>query len=169
MCTKVYFTYVNAIAITAMSDQFQQYKGTYPYKTDSKNRVNVVAAWRPQPGENLHLMASFDKKSELPIIKVMTDEGIASRLRTVDEHITDPGEKAEIKSELKRNLRDANLNDQGRLLIPKDFANHAEIESDADVYLVAGDSHFEVWSKENYMKALGGLGVAPARNKLGIF
>lgn len=152
-----------------MSDIFQQYKGTYPYKTDSKNRVNVVSAWRPQPGENLYLMASFDKKSELPIIKVLTDEGIASRLRTVDEHISDPGERAEMKGELKRNLRDANLNDQGRLLIPKDFANHAGIEPDAEVFLVAGDSHFEVWSKENHFKAIGGLGVPPARNKLSIF
>ena len=114
-------------------------------------------------------MASFDKKSELPIIKVMTDAGVANRLVTVDQFVTDPGEKAEIKSELKRNLRDGNINDQGRLLIPKDFANHAGIEPDAEVYLVAGDSHFEVWSKDNYMKALGGLGVAPARNTLGIF
>jgi DNA-binding transcriptional regulator/RsmH inhibitor MraZ len=152
-----------------MSDKFQQYKGTYPYKTDSKNRVNVVAAWRPQPGENLHLMASFDKKSELPIIKVLTDEGVASRLAIVDEFVSDPGERAEMKGELKRNLRDGNINDQGRLLIPKDFANHAGIEPDADVYLVAGDSHFEVWSKENHSKAFGGLGVAPGRNKLGIF
>jgi DNA-binding transcriptional regulator/RsmH inhibitor MraZ len=152
-----------------MSDQFQQYKGTYPYKTDSKNRVNVVAAWRPQPGEDLHLMASYDKKSKLPIIKVMTDEGVASRLKIIDEHVESPGDRADMKSELKRNLRDANLNDQGRLLIPKDFANHAGIEPDADVYLVAGDSHFEVWSKENYTKALGGLGVAPERNTLGIF
>lgn len=152
-----------------MSDQFQQYKGTYPYKTDSKNRVNVVAAWRPQPGENLYLMASFDYRSELPIIKVLTDEGIASRLKTVDESDLDTGEKADMKSDLKRNLRDGNLNDQGRLLIPKDFANHAGIEPDADVYLVAGDSHFEIWSKENYTKAFGSLGVAPNRNKLRIF
>ena len=152
-----------------MSDQFQQYKGTYPYKTDSKNRVNVVSAWRPQPAESLHLMASFDKKSELPIIKVMTDEGVASRLRIVDEYVSEPGERAEMKSELKRNLRDGNINDQGRLLIPKDFANHAGIEPDSEVYLVAGDSHFEVWSKENFTTAIGGLGVAPARNKLGIF
>jgi DNA-binding transcriptional regulator/RsmH inhibitor MraZ len=152
-----------------MSDQFQQYKGTYPYKTDSKNRVNVVAAWRPQPGENLYLMASFDYRSELPIIKVLTDEGIASRLKTVDESDLDTGEKADMKSDLKRNLRDGNLNDQGRLLIPKDFANHAGIEPDAEVYLVAGDSHFEVWSKENYAKAFGSLGVAPQRNKLRIF
>ena len=152
-----------------MSDQLQQYKGTYPYKTDSKNRVNVVSAWRPQPTESLHLMASFDKKSELPIIKVMTDEGVASRLRIVDEYVSEPGERAEMKSELKRNLRDGNINDQGRLLIPKDFANHAGIEPDSEVYLVAGDSHFEVWSKENFTTAIGGLGVAPARNKLGIF
>lgn len=152
-----------------MSDQFQQYKGTYPYKTDSKNRVNVVAAWRPQPGENLYLMASFDYRSELPIIKVLTDEGIASRLKTVDESDLDTGEKADMKSDLKRNLRDGNINDQGRLLIPKDFANHAGIEPDADVYLVAGDSHFEIWSKQNYVTAFGSLGVAPQRNKLRIF
>ncbi len=152
-----------------MSDQFQQYKGTYLYKTDSKNRVNVVAAWRPQPGENLYLMASFDYRSKLPIIKVLTDEGIASRLKTVDESDLDAGEKADMKSDLKRNLRDGNVNDQGRLLIPKDFANHAGIEPDAEVYLVAGDSHFEIWSKENYATAFGCLGVAPERNKLRIF
>jgi DNA-binding transcriptional regulator/RsmH inhibitor MraZ len=151
-----------------MSDPFQQYKGTYPYKTDSKNRVNVVSAWRPQTGEGLLMMASYDRKSKLPIIKVMTEEGVASRLKIVDDNIKDPAERADMKSDLKRNLRDASINDQGRLLIPRDFANHASIEVDSEVYLVAADSHFEIWCKENYTKALGGLGVAPERNTLGV-
>jgi len=160
---------VDATVIFEMSDQFQQYKGTYPYKTDSKNRVNVTAGWRPQPGEGLYLMASFDRKTELPIIKVLTDEGIAARLKVIDENVPEPAEQAEMKGELKSNLRDASINDQGKLLISKDFAQHAGIEPDSEVFLKAGASHFEVWSKDNYCSAFGGLGVAPSRNTLGIF
>ncbi len=152
-----------------MNDQFQQYKGTFPYKADSKNRVNVPAGWRPQQGENLYMMASFDFKSELPIVKVLTDEGLASRLKTIDENVEAPGDRADMKSELKSNLRDASINDQGKLLIPKDFALHAGIPSDSDVMLRAGDSHFEVWSKSNHNAVYGGLGVAPSRNTLRIF
>lgn len=160
---------VDAIVILEMSNQFQQYKGTYPYRTDSKNRVNVTAGWRPQAGESLYMMPSFDRKSELPIIKVLTDEGIDFRLKTIDENEPDVGERSEMKSALKRIIRDANINDQGKLLLLKNIADHAGIEAEADVFLVAGDSHFEIWSAKNYGLVHGGLGVLPIKNKLNVF
>ena len=160
---------VDAIVTSAMNEQFEQYKGTFPYKTDAKNRVNVSIGWRPQAGENLYLMPSFDRKSELPVIKVLTDAGIAARLKIIDENVPDVGERSEMKSDLKRIVRDASINDQGKLLIQKNIADHAGIAPESDVFLVAGHSHFEIWSASNFEKVHGGLGVAPAKNKLNVF
>lgn len=169
MCTFGHYAGVGEKAILEMNDQFQQYKGTYPYKTDSKNRVNVTAGWRPKAGENLYMMPSFDRKSELPIIKVLTDEGISARLQIIDENEPDIGERSEMKSALKRNIRDASLNDQGKLLLIKALADHAGIEVESDVFLVAGDSHFEIWSAKNHAIVHGGLGIPATKNKFNVF
>ncbi len=160
---------IDAIGMRVMSDPFQQYKGTFPYKVDSKNRVNVVVGWRPPAGVATYLMPSYCRKSELPIIKVLTEVGLTFRLATINEHIEDAGERSEAKSDLKRILRDANINEQGKLLLQKNIAEHAGIFPETEVYLVAGDSHFEVWSKENYESVHGGLGIAPKKNKLNVF
>lgn len=160
---------VDAVVRQVMSDPFQQYKGTFPYKVDSKNRVNVVVGWRPAAGEALYIMPSYCRKSESPIIKVLTEKGLAFRLSVIDENIADAGERSDAKSDLKRILRDASINDQGKLLLQKNIAEHAGIFPESDVYLVAGDSHFEVWSKENYESVYGGLGIAPKNNRLNVF
>ena len=152
-----------------MNDHFQQYKGTFPYKADSKNRVNVPLGWRPQAGESLYLMPSFDRKSKLPIIKVLTDEGLAFRLATIDAAVPDVGDRSEMKSNLKRIVRDASLNDQGKLLIPKNLGDHALIDAESDVFLVAGDSHFEIWNAANFTQVHGGLGIDPSKNTLNVF
>ena len=61
-----------------MIPQFQQYKGSFPYKTDSKNRVNVVPAWRPVQGEALNLMPSLSEG--VKVIKVLTQEAFEYRV-----------------------------------------------------------------------------------------
>ena len=150
-----------------MIPQFQAYKGSYPYKTDSKNRVNVVPSWRPPQGECLSLMASVSEG--VNIIKVLTDEAVVYRLRKIEEHESDPKREAQTKTRLKRLLRESFVNEQGKMQIPRDLAQHAGISPDSEVMLSAGDSHFEIWNREKYESVFGVSAVPEDEDKLGIF
>jgi DNA-binding transcriptional regulator/RsmH inhibitor MraZ len=150
-----------------MIPQFQDYKGSFPYKTDSKNRVNVVPSWRPPQGEELLLMASISEG--VNIIKVLTNEAVEYRLKKIEQHESDPKKEAETKTRLKRLLRESSVNEQGKMLIPKDLAQHAGISPDSDVTLSAGDSHFEIWNRAKFEEIFGVSAVPESENVLGIF
>ncbi len=141
-----------------MIPQFQQYKGSYPYKTDSKNRVNVVPAWRPTQGEVLNLMPSISEG--VNVIKVLTQEAFEYRVERIKQHATSPKEESQLKTKLVRLLRETSINEQGKLLIPKDLADHAGITPDSEVMLSAGDSHFEIWNRSKF-EAVFGLSAVP--------
>lgn len=150
-----------------MIPQFQQYKGSYPYKTDSKNRVNVVPAWRPAQGEVLNLMPSISEG--VNVIKVLTQEAFEYRVERIRQHATSPKEESQLKTKLVRLLREASINEQGKLLIPKDLADHAGISPDSEVMLSAGDSHFEIWNRSQFEKVFGLSAVPEAEDHLAIF
>lgn len=134
-----------------MIPQFQAYKGSFPYKTDPKNRVTVVPAWRPAPGEALNIMASKSVEG-VTILKVLTNEAFEFRVLQIQEHLETPKERALVKSRLVRKLREVTVNDQGKLLIPKDLATIANVGPDTEVTLCAGDSHFEIWNRAEFEK-----------------
>ncbi len=150
-----------------MIPQFQQYKGSYPYKTDSKNRVNVVTAWRPLQGEALNLMPSICEG--VKIIKVLTQEAFEYRVDRIRQNATSPKEESQLKTKLVRLLREATVNDQGKLLIPKDLAEYAGISPDSEIMMSAGDSHFEIWNRAEYDRIFGLSAVAEEEDHLAIF
>jgi MraZ protein len=163
----VYLAGVGAKAIIRMTPQFQDYKGSFPYKIDSKNRVNVVPSWRPPQGAGLSLMASVSEG--VNVIKVLTDEAVAYRLQKIEAHETDPKKEAQTKTRLKRLLRESSVNEQGKMLIPKDLADYAGIAPDSEVTLSAGDSHFEIWNRSSFEKVFGVAAVPEDEDTLGIF
>ena len=150
-----------------MIAQFKDYKGSYSYKTDPKNRVNIVPSWRPPQGAGLSLMASVS--AGVNIIKVLTDEAVVYRLEVIDENVIEPKKRGELKTRLKRLLRESSVNEQGKMLIPRDLAQHAGIAPDSDVTLSAGDSHFEIWNREKFESIFGVAAVPPEEDTLGIY
>ncbi len=150
-----------------MIPQFQQYKGSFPYKTDSKNRVNVVPAWRPVQGEALNLMPSLSEGAK--VIKVLTQEAFEYRVERIKQHATSPKEESQLKTKLVRLLREANVNEQGKLLIPKDLADYAGISPDSEVMLSAGDSHYEIWNRAKFEEIFGLSAVPEEDDHLAIF
>jgi DNA-binding transcriptional regulator/RsmH inhibitor MraZ len=46
--------------------------------------------------------------------------------------------------------REVTLNDQGKLLVPKDLSEKAGILAEAEVMLVGRGIYFEIWSKANF-------------------
>jgi DNA-binding transcriptional regulator/RsmH inhibitor MraZ len=65
--------------------------------------------------------------------------------------------------------REATLNEQGKLLVPKDLSEKAGIEADSDVVLAGRGIHFEIWSKKNFDIKLAIETSEEAKDDLGIF
>jgi len=42
------------------------------------------------------------------------------------------------------------INDQGKLLVPKDWSERAGLDAGGSVVLLGLGQHFEIWSPENY-------------------
>lgn len=130
----------------------QRYKGFHPYKMDSKFRVSVPTLWRPEAGAALYLL--FSKAHEMPVIKVLSQEAFDQRVKTVEESDLSPAKKAAKLGSLSMLCRDVSINDQGKLLIPKDLSEKAGISADSEVVLAGRGIHFEVWNKANHERAL---------------
>jgi DNA-binding transcriptional regulator/RsmH inhibitor MraZ len=118
---------------------------------DPKFRVSIPTLWRPAGGDLLQLLRSVTH--DMPMIKVLTKEAFQHRLATIEGSDLNPAQKYELKGILAANSRPTTLNDQGKLLIPKELSEEIGIAADTEITLVGRELHFEVWSHENYAKA----------------
>ena len=128
-----------------MSTQPQQYRGFKPYSIDSKLRVAVPPAWRPPLGTIVYLLPA--KVYEMPMIQVLTTEEYDSRIAKLETSTLDEARKNHHRRVLASRCREASINDQGKLLVPKDLATRAEIAPDSAVVLVGVERYFEIWAK----------------------
>ena len=127
--------------------------GYTPYKMDPKHRVSIPPAWRPAAGEVLFLLSS--KTHDMPVIKVLSARAYNDRKETVkNSPDLTPAKKLAKLGQLAMLCRVASVNDQGKLLVPKDLSEAAGIAAESDVVLAGRDLHFEVWSKENHLRVL---------------
>jgi DNA-binding transcriptional regulator/RsmH inhibitor MraZ len=130
----------------------QHYKGFKPFKMDPKFRVSVPVAWRPEAGASLFLL--FSKEHEMPVVKVLSQEAYDEKVELIKGSDKTPAEKGKMLGKLAMLCREASLNEQGKLLVPKDLSEKAGIAADSDVMLAGRGIHFEIWSKTNFDKVL---------------
>ena len=128
------------------------YLGYQAYKMDPKYRVSIPTGWRPAAGERLFLLSS--KTHDMDMIKVLSQEAFDKRVQTVKESNLTPAEKSALLGSLSMLCREASVNDQGKLLVPKELSEGAGISAESEVMLVGRGLHFEVWNKEAHTRAL---------------
>ena len=126
--------------------------GYTPYKMDPKYRVSIPTAWRPAAGEVLYLLSS--KTHDMPVIKVLSQQAFDERVETVKNSDLTPAKKTAKLGQLSMLCRVASVNDQGKLLVPKDLSEAAGIAAESEVVLAGRGMHFEVWSKANHVRVL---------------
>ena len=131
-----------------VSANYHTYKGSKSCKMDPKYRVSVQPAWRPEGGGSLFLMDSAEY--ELPMIKVLTREAYDERVNRVLQSDKPLKEKDRLLGKLAELCCEASINDQGKMLVPKETSTRAGIEANGEVVLVGRGIHFEIWSKSNY-------------------
>ena len=134
---------------------------------DPKFRVSVPTAWRPEAGGVLFLL--FSKEHEMPLVKVLSHEAYGEKVSLIQRSDKSPVEKGKLLGKLAMLCREVSLNEQGKLLVPKDLSEKAGIEADSEVVLAGRGIHFEIWSKANFERVLNIETREDESDDLGIF
>jgi MraZ protein len=150
-----------------VSSTHQRYKGFKPFKMDPKFRVSIPTAWRPEAGASLFLL--FSKEHGMPVVKVLSQEAYDQKVTLVENSDLTPAEKGKKLGKLAMLCREAALNEQGKLLVPKDLSELAGISAESDVMLAGRGIHFEIWSKANFDTKLAIEMAEEEEDDLGIF
>lgn len=131
-----------------MSTTFQPYKGFKPFKMDPKFRVAIPSAWRPEAGASLFLL--FSREHDMPVVKVLSQAAYDEKVELINSSDKTPAAKNKMLGKLAMLCREASLNEQGKLLVPKDLSEMAGIAAESEVMLAGRGIHFEIWSKANF-------------------
>jgi len=111
----------------------------------------------------------FAKDQGLPLVRVLSREAYAHKVLVINESEKTPAEKSKLLAKLALLSREATVNEQGKLLVPKDLSEKAEIAPDSDVILAGRGMNFEIWSKANFDTYLAHLTDEDSEDDLGIF
>ncbi|MEO7100243.1 MAG: division/cell wall cluster transcriptional repressor MraZ [Luteolibacter sp.] len=150
-----------------MSTDDQKHKGFTPYKMDPKFRVSIPTAWRPEANEPLFLQ--FSMAHEMPVVKVLSENAYDEKVALIKGSSKTPAEKNQLLGKLAMLCKEVTLNDQGKLLVPKDLSEKAGIAADSEVVLAGRGNYFEVWSKANFDIVLAIESRPVEEDDLGIF
>lgn len=145
----------------------QTYQGFKPYAVDPKYRIAVPRAWRPAGNEVLYLL--FSKTNGMPNLKVLTERSFNHRVELIQNSELPEGRKRKLLGRLAGLCREVSLNDQGKLTIPKDLAEKAEIKADGAVVQIGRWDCFELWDAELFDKNLDLEMNEEVEDELGIF
>lgn len=150
-----------------MTTNDQRCRDVVTHKMDPKARVSIPVLWRPGYGESLFLLGS--KTCEMPMIKVLTNEAYLHRVNLIKESDCTPAEKIRKLGKLAMNSKEAQLNDQGKLLIPKELCEKVGLVADTELVLAGRGLHFEVWNKESFARFVEIENALDEDDPLGVF
>lgn len=134
-----------------MSEHTTSFEGEYEHKLDKKLRVSVPASWRPKEGSSYTLRLLKWEYSGFPIIKALTENAFQAAIDSIQN---DPELPSGIKNKRKGTLythnQPVNVNTQGKMLIPKKFAEARGLVAEASVHLLGRGNNFDLIDAKNY-------------------
>ncbi len=87
------------------------------------------------------------------MLKVLTRQGYMERVEIVEKSDKDEATKRQLKGRLAMLCREVSINEQGKMLIPKDLSERAEIKPDSEIMLVGRHGHYEVWNRVHFERS----------------
>jgi DNA-binding transcriptional regulator/RsmH inhibitor MraZ len=135
-----------------MSQPHHRHKGFHPYKMDTKFRVSIPTAWRPEDDGSLFLL--YSKRHDMPLVKVRSQAAFDNKVQLIHDSDKTPAEKDQLLGRLAMLSSEVKLNDQGKLTLPRELCLKTGIAADSTIYLAGRGSQFEIWSNENFDRML---------------
>jgi MraZ protein len=117
--------------------------GRHSHNLDDKGRLALPAKFREELGDGVVLTRGFDQC--LLVYPIAAWTPLAERVSALS--ISDPDVRV-LRRMLFANATDAQLDRQGRVLVPADLRGHAGIEREAIV--VGMHTFIEIWSPEGW-------------------
>ena len=133
-----------------LSESWTQFEGTYEHKLDKKLRVSVPSCWRPAAGGSYSLRLLRWEIEGIPVIKALTDEAFQAALESIQESDLSAGMKSRQKAVLYTHNQPVSVNEQGKLLIPKKFAEERGLQAEETLYFLGRGNYFELMSPVHY-------------------
>ena len=99
----------------------------------------------------------------------MSKEAYNHKVAVINDSDKTPAEKSKYLAKLALLSREATVNEQGKLLIPKDLSERAGIDPESDVVLAGRGMNFEIWSKTNFEAYWAQMTAEDLEDDLGIF
>lgn len=148
-----------------MSISSKVYESDYDYKMDPKYRVSVPVVFRPDEGDAVRLQVS--KEHDERVIKVFTLEAFEDKFRQIEAAEMPQGNKNKLAGALRMTSKQVSISSQGKLTIPKDWADKIGLKADGSVKLAGRDSYYVVCTEDSFNRISeadlnmddGGLGV----------
>lgn len=132
-----------------MSAPFKIHESHYDYKMDPKYRVSVPVAFRPEAeGEAVRLQIS--KEHDLPVIKVYSLEAFADKFRQIQEADLPQAKKNQMEGALRMISREASINSQGKLTVPKEWSERIGLVADGPVKLAGRGPYYILCTPETF-------------------
>lgn len=154
-----------------MSTENYSLGGFYAHKVDAKSRVSIPSDWRMEIGVGvLRLLVSHNEK--LPCLKVLTVAEFEKMQHDIntDEDMS-AAERRLMVGMLFERCTKTQINEQGKLSIPKALLEHPGSATGEEIALCGRGNYFEILSLGNHEKltAVSTERMAALNEKLGIF
>lgn len=131
-----------------MATRIQAQRGIIEHKLDAKGRVSVPVTWRPPTGELVFLLRATSYGQ--PTLRVLSEEAFTQKLAQIETHESlTPRQKDNAAGMLYANSIEAKVNEQGKLLVPKAWAEERQFSLPGPVTLVGRGNHFEMLNPAN--------------------
>lgn len=133
-----------------MSTSHNVYEKVSDYKMDPKYRVSIPAEWRSGAVE-IPVRLQLSKEQGYPVIKVFTPEEFDLKYEKVRVNtVLTEAEKQQLVGHLRMSSKMATISPQGKLTIPKDWAERIGVKADGPVTLGGRGPYYILCSQENY-------------------
>jgi DNA-binding transcriptional regulator/RsmH inhibitor MraZ len=105
-----------------------------------------MPAWRPLL-EDEPIMLRLTQLEGLPGLMVLTEAAFQEKKAIINRMERPETDRRKRLGALAASCREASINEQGKLTIPKDLAERAGIQPEEEAEVVGRDGYFEVWKK----------------------
>jgi MraZ protein len=127
--------------------------GEYEHNLDDKGRLAVPARFREELGDGVVITRGFDHC--LMGFPKSVWERLAQQVSSLS---LGQGEARNLRRLLFSGAADIGLDRQGRILIPQNLREYAEL---GEQVIIAGlNTHFEIWSRERWREVLDALDLS---------
>ncbi len=133
-----------------MSAQGKIYESHYDYKMDPKYRVSVPVAFRPEGDEPVRLQVS--KEHDERVVKIFSVAAFEDKFRQIQEAPIPQAKKTRLAGALRMTSKEATVSSQGKLSVPKDWAEDIGLKADGSVKVAGRDSYFILCSEDSFRR-----------------